>query len=327
LTRILAFFSFFQLKLARYKEETFEGLRQETWQIDDDEYKESFRQKGKDGAGLEAVGDLGYSGSTFFTTANSKYLIKSLPRPSEYRFFAHDLLQPYVSHMRSTPSSLLVRITDFLYCPYFTLGALFAFAPACHIIMENILFGKESSPDKDSWETYDLKPITYFYPERDIAGGRLASESTKERLVDKFEDVIRVKDDLRMTLLQTLQSDTKLLEENNAVDYSLFLVRYPASAASSSIPPKALPDPESHPSVPPGWRLGIPSSDGKWMYRLVVLDFFWAKHRLQAKAMTGLINSFNVVARKGPMSITADPTEYRERFMNMVNALIVGQEE
>jgi len=63
LSRILAFFSFFNLKLARYKEDTFRGLREETWEVDEEEYKESFRQTSKDGKGLEAVGDLGYSGS------------------------------------------------------------------------------------------------------------------------------------------------------------------------------------------------------------------------------------------------------------------------
>jgi hypothetical protein len=324
LASILAFFTFFQLKLSRYKADVFKDLRHTTWQLNEDEYKESFRQKDKRGGGLNAAGDLGYSGSTFFTTSNAKFLIKSLPRPSEYRFFAHDLLRPYAAHMSANPNSLLVRITDFLYSPYLTLGSLLALAPACHIVMENILFGKESAGDADAWETYDLKPITYFYPERDLAGGHLASESTKERLVDTFEDVIRVSDRERMLLLQTLQADTKLLEENNAVDYSLFLVRYPSSTAPSDVPPKGTPAPKANPSVPPEWRLGIQSSDGKWTYRLVVLDFFWAKHRTQAKAMTGLILSFNLFARKGPMSITTNAVEYRKRFLHMVEGIVVS---
>jgi hypothetical protein len=324
LARIFAFFTFLELKLQRYKSDVFEGLRHEVWELDEEEYKESFRQKDKSGSGLEPVGDLGYSGSTFFTTSNAKFLIKSLPRPSEYRFFARDLFEPYVEHMKTNPNSLLVRITDFLYSPTITLGALLGLAPSCHIVMENILFGKDASKDPKTWETYDLKPITYFYPERDIAGGRLASESTKERLVDKFEDVIRLGDDQRTLLLQTLQADTKLLEENNAVDYSLFLVRYPSDTASSFVPPRGTPSPHANPSVPPKWRLGLQSSDGKWIYRLVVLDFFWAKHKTQAKAMTGLINSFNLVARKGPMSITTNSVEYRKRFLHMVEGIVVS---
>lgn len=214
--------------------------------------------------------------------------------------------------MTRLPTSLLVRITDFLYSPYLTLGSVLGFAPACHIIMENILYGQASSTAANEWETYDLKPISYFYPERDIAGGYLASESTKERLVDKFEDRIRVPENVRVQLLQTLEEDTKLLSSCNAVDYSLFLVRYPASSASSVATLNAKTSP---------WRKGIESTDGKWVYRAVVLDFFWAKHRTQAKLMTGLIKSFNFFARKGPMSITTDATEYRERFLRIVEGL------
>ena len=64
LTRILAFFSFFQLTLARYRDEVFRKLRTESWQIDEHGYTESFRSpsKGKK-TDLKSVGDLGYSGS------------------------------------------------------------------------------------------------------------------------------------------------------------------------------------------------------------------------------------------------------------------------
>lgn len=186
--------------------------------------------------------------------------------------------------------------------------------------MENILYGKQ---ENKGWETYDLKPMTYFYPERDIADGAFVSEATLERLVDRFEDVLRVSDSARTELLQTLQADTQLLATANAVDYSLFLVRYPPSSAPPSIPPNALP--EASPSVPPAWRLGIPSSDGKWIYRLVVLDFFWAKHKLQAKLMTALIGTFNfLTCRRTPMSITTDAVEYRERFLRMVEGIVVS---
>lgn len=60
--RLLAFFSFFRLILARYKDNVFKRLRGEEWEIDEDEYRESFRSNGKD-ENLKAVGDLGYSGS------------------------------------------------------------------------------------------------------------------------------------------------------------------------------------------------------------------------------------------------------------------------
>jgi hypothetical protein len=64
LARILAFFSVFQLTLARFREELFQKLRNETWKIEEEEYIESFRSpsRGKR-TDLIAVGDLGYSGS------------------------------------------------------------------------------------------------------------------------------------------------------------------------------------------------------------------------------------------------------------------------
>lgn len=64
LARILAFFSVFHLALSRYRAELFKKLRNEIWQIDEEEYTESFRSpsKGKR-TDLIAVGDLGYSGS------------------------------------------------------------------------------------------------------------------------------------------------------------------------------------------------------------------------------------------------------------------------
>lgn len=183
--------------------------------------------------------------------------------------------------------------------------------------MENILYGKEGDKKfEKQWETYDLKPSSYFYPERDIAYGTLASESVKDRLIDDFEDKIRVTSRERDSLVEILAEDTKLLESANAIDYSLFLIRYPAPVGENDRQVGRL---ESSTGGP--WRQGVQSTDEKWIYRAVVLDFFWAKHTLQAKAMTGLINGYNLLDKKGPMSITTDPKEYRTRFLKMVEDL------
>lgn len=91
-------------------------------------------------------------------------MIKALPRPSEYTFFRDDLLDPYTEHMTRHPESLLVRITDFLHTPYDGLGSIIGLAPSHHIIMENVMYGKETDSYKDKWETYDLKPISYVRP-------------------------------------------------------------------------------------------------------------------------------------------------------------------
>jgi hypothetical protein len=64
LARILAFFSIFQLTLARYRDQIFQKLRNESWQIEEEEYTESFRSQSKHKrTDLKSVGDLGYSGS------------------------------------------------------------------------------------------------------------------------------------------------------------------------------------------------------------------------------------------------------------------------
>jgi len=172
---------------------------------------------------------------------------------------------------------------------------------------------------KDDWETYDLKPESYFYPERDLAGGHLASEATKSRLIDTFEDKLRVTKEERRELLDQLGADTNLLKDRNVTDYSLFLVRYPADKKGKDGKKRDIPFLEAEATH---WRTGLISTDKKWVYRLVLLDFFWAKHKLQAMAMTGLISSFNLFGRKGPMSITTDAKEYRIRFLEMVEEMI-----
>ncbi|KAI1357441.1 SAICAR synthase-like protein [Xylaria arbuscula] len=322
LVRILAFFSVFQLTLTRYRHLVFEKLRNEAWQIDEEEYTESFRSpsKGKR-TDLKSVGDLGYSGSTFFTTPNDKFLVKSLPRHFEQSFFRKRLLDPYVEHMQFNRDSLLVRITDLLYCPTSTLGALLGVTPSHHIVMENILYGKStySQDQQKRWETFDLKPSEYFFPERDIAGGRLAPENVKDRLIDEFDDKIRVTIDQKEELVAQLVRDSALLREHNAVDYSLFLVRYPADLNSA----------EDKVPCPPGrgsaWRTGVVSRDGQWVYRVIVLDFFWSKDALQAHAFTGLVNLYNTLTfgrDHGPMTITTSSDDYRQRFLGMVEKMV-----
>lgn len=180
---------------------------------------------------------------------------------------------------------------------------------------------------KDDWESYDLKPLSYFFPERDIAGGALTSAATKSKLADHFKEKIILTLDVAEAFKSELEKDTRLLSDCNAVDYSLFLVRYPQSESPD---PFADPDVNATPLVPPGppsWKTGMVSADGKWVYRAAILDFFWAKHTINAKAMTGLINTYNVVGRHGPMSVTTSSPEYRERFLKMCADYVEVQDE
>ncbi|KAF2717451.1 SAICAR synthase-like protein [Polychaeton citri CBS 116435] len=259
------------------------------------------------------MGDMGYSGSTFFRTHDEAYLVKGVPRHFEHSFFRDDMLVPYAEYMQKEPGSLLVRITDFLECSQPSVGSVSGLAPTHHIVMENTKSG-ESKADGGKWESWDLKPMSYFYPERDVAGGALSSETTKSKLADDFEGSVVVTLDQAEAFKGQLEKDTALLRTCNAVDYSLFLVRMPASLS--------IPDSESSSMNGSAWHTGVLSADGNYHYRACILDFFWAKHKVHAKAMTGLINTYNVLDKQGPMSVTTTAEEYRERFLNMCKEIL-----
>lgn len=333
-----AYFYAHWLTFACVSEDTFRSLRK-SWQINEEDYRASFTSDSETGDALQPMGDMGYSGSTFYTTSDAAYLVKSVPRHFEHSFFKHDLLEPYAEHMRQNPASLLVRITDFLENTQSSIGTVLGLAPSHHIVMENIKYGqdqhaRDERDDDMKWHTWDLKPMSYFYPERDVANGALASEATLSKLADEFDDRLDLTLDQAEEFKAQLQKDTALLARCNAVDYSLFLVRIPAAAAPDSDSQPALsktnsghaPIPPSQPPfTPPGspnWRTGLTSADGRWVYRAAILDFFWAKHKTQAMLMTGLIKSYNVIDNHGPMSVTTDSDEYRSRFLKMCAEMI-----
>lgn len=332
LGRALRLFYLYWLTFELLRNDLFRGLRA-TWAILEGDYKASFLARGSTSKklnSLEDLGDMGFSGSTFFRTSDSKYLVKSIPRGFENSFFKKELIEPYAAHMTANADSVLVRITDFLQSRHKSIGMLLGLAPSHHIVMENLLCGSEDGGAEGNgtkWESWDLKPTSYFYPERDVAGGALASESTKARLPDKFKDKIYLTQQQKDDFTTQLKNDTQFLADANTVDYSLFLVRVVNETDPDAKVPSltALPGQERQQEegrAPATWRTGIPSPDGKQVYRATVLDFFWSKHSTYAKAMTGLIKTYNVIDEQGPMSITAESSEYRERFLKMCEEII-----
>jgi len=356
LALLTAFFTLFQLNLSRVRSDLFSTLRTTSWSLPSDTYLSSF--EGSPSDVLTSTADMGFSGSTFFTTRDSKYIIKSVPRHFEHAFFRDELLLPYAEHMRRYPGSLLVRITDFLAVRRASLGGWLGAAPTHHIVMANLLTGREEAESGEQadaeggrtgktgkWETYDLKPPSYFVPERDIAGGALTSEATKARLTDSFDGKLTLRKQEAEALVRQLHRDTDVLREANAVDYSLFLVRIPLLEpksdgdgtavaaertdvdAADTEPPPPPHDPPFAPPSPPSWLTGVPSADGKYVYRMCVLDFFWGRHKPHAKLMGLLIAAWNLVDRKaGPMSITTTAEDYKERFMEMCEGLVEVEE-
>lgn len=328
LALIAAFFALYKVRLCKVDHGLFAELRKTAWKLDEAKYRESFASSGeaKDHEALQSIATMGFSGSTFFSTADHAYLIKSIPRHFEHSFFSEDLLLPYAEHMIRHQDSTLVRICDMLAAQSKTFGLLLGTVPSHHMVMENLLYGQEQAKrDGDpEWQSWDLKPTSYFFPERDIASGQLTSEATKDRLADEFHDKLMLSQEQADTFLAILERDTELLQRCNAVDYSLFLVRIPKRTVDDHNPfddPSDLPQPLVPPN-PPTWRTGILSADGKYVFRAVILDFFWAKHKTQPRLMTMLIKAYNLVDRKGPMSITTDAPEYRTRFLDMCKGFI-----
>lgn len=268
--------------------------------------------------------------------------MKSVSRYHEHTYFRDDLLEPYATHMAARPNTLLVRISDFLASSGIAIGHRLGMAPSHHIIMENLMYGNEEAKaaGKPAWGQWDLKPTSYFFPERDIAEGRLTSDATKDHLADEFHDRVILTKDQAVEFWRNLEEDTRLLAHYNAVDYSLFLVRIPTQApaqeasdpSSSSVQQEGVDvvprDPPAAPPSPPSWRTGIPSVDGKYVYRAAILDFFWAKHKVQPQLMTFLINAYNkLIHHHGPMSITTTPDEYRQRFLKLCHDIVEIREE
>ncbi|EGR51303.1 uncharacterized protein TRIREDRAFT_2492 [Trichoderma reesei QM6a] len=325
---MLKFFYLWRLELMLFRPNDFLALRREVWHITDEAYTQSFHtqhnvprpvpEEEQHAPALVPMGALGYSGSTFFKTADGKFLVKSLDRHFEHQFFMHELLTPYIIHMWENPGSLLVRITDLLCVPYPTLGGLLGLEPTHHVVMEHLLYGIETDGDTVRYETYDLKPDDYFFPERDLADGRLAPQSIKNRLADHFPDQIQVSQEATKELMDLLNTDTTFLAKSNVLDYSLFLVRYPRSGESFfDAVETSLAERQAD-----SWRTGVVSADGQWVYRVVLLDFFWARHKFRAKVMAGIVTAFNTWAGYGPMTITTEPFEYQRRFMKMVQKLV-----
>jgi hypothetical protein len=148
--RLLGRFWVYWLTFQLVRADLFGALRG-FWAIKDKDYKASFGSDWKTASRkkdvLHPMGDMGYSGSTFYRTHDGAYLVKSVPRHFEHTFFKNDMMIPYADYMRANPESLLVRITDFLECSQRSIGSLFGMAPSHHIVMENILYGQDKEND------------------------------------------------------------------------------------------------------------------------------------------------------------------------------------
>lgn len=103
LSRVFGLFNLYWLAFQLVRADLFSALRS-FWAIKDKDYRASFgydeKDKKKKKHALQPMGDMGFSGSTFFRTSDSAYLVKSVPRRFEYTFFKNDMLVPYTDHSK-----------------------------------------------------------------------------------------------------------------------------------------------------------------------------------------------------------------------------------
>ncbi|KAK4065865.1 uncharacterized protein Triagg1_8417 [Trichoderma aggressivum f. europaeum] len=189
--------------------------------------------------------------------------------------------------------------------------------------MENLLYGTGQAGDTAHRETYDLKSKDYFFLESDIANGNLVPQSVKNKLVDQPPSKVRMPRQATEELMTLLNTDTKFLADFNVLDYSLFLVWHPRKAEPTDAGPSQMAA-QSERAVTPidCWRTGVVSSNDQWVYRAVLLDFPWARHKFHTRTMSSIVGVFNVWAGQGPMTITTEPFEYGKRVMTMAQKLL-----
>ena len=216
------FWALFTVYLRFNAPNVFQKLRKH-WRIDEEAYRNSFQE-------IDTLsGPMGFSGASFFRTHDKKYLLKSLNRSFEYRYYYNNLLLPLAEYQLSHPSSYIVHITDCLFTSSPRLGHLLGTSPSHFLIMENIQHTSTSNGDpqteEEDWEDYDLKPSEYFFPERDFMGGLLASEETKEKLHDGFEGQVPFTRITFESIVRQLEEDSEFLCQMEVVDYSLFMIR------------------------------------------------------------------------------------------------------
>ena len=148
----------------------------------------------------------------------------------------------------------------------------------------------------------------------------LTTKSTREGLADALapEDHLTLTRTRRDTLLRIIDRDLAFLERVEVIDYSLLLGRWPADREYELDPPigflrdgpsDVVAREGSAAEVPPtadrlgrgtahlnpsmaGRRLGdadqfmggIKSADGKWIYRMSIVDFMWNVNKLHPMA-------------------------------------------
>ncbi|KAF8463602.1 hypothetical protein BDZ91DRAFT_776907 [Kalaharituber pfeilii] len=286
-------FFFLLLRLSARCPLLFRKLRTEVYHIDEVLYQEQFFRP------LQLVSGLGFSGSIFFFTAGKDFIVKSIGRRFEYMFLYKELMGPLANYMENNEGSLLSEITDVLYSFDHRLGAYFGISPSHFIVMRNVLKGLNKKKGCKKW---DLKPPNFFEPTRDLVPDSVKSDAAKSGLADELDEEIVLSRRQKQDLMYLLERDTEFLMKMEIIDYSLLLGRYPAD----------LLDPPQQGS----FLSGVRSADGKWIYKMCILDYLWNVKQLHPR----IIRAAGTALPE--QTVTAHPIRYRNEFLKMMDDYI-----
>ncbi|BFZ60479.1 hypothetical protein YB2330_001515 [Saitoella coloradoensis] len=251
---------------------------------------------------------------------DTHWILKSLTREFETKFFFSTFLPAYIPYAKSHPSSLLVRCSDTLYNFEVYLGHLGGLSSGNYMVMEDLISRaralSEDSEDVDDW---DLKPGGYMHPEKDTIG--LGSDEEKEDEEEGIKDgTVWLREDDWEWVRTTFERDTQFLADLGIVDYSLLLTRSPLPASYS--PEEESQDERNRPV--------LISPDNKYIYHLAIIDYMISKHTWFPQLMENIAHPLNkkiqdwgrCEGKKWRYTMTEEPGTYRKEFLKMVSKAV-----
>ncbi|OZJ04476.1 hypothetical protein BZG36_02687 [Bifiguratus adelaidae] len=195
----------YDFKFKDYAPWVFRHLR-EQFHIDPADYLVSLTSKYI----LSELGSPGKSGSFFYYSRDYRFIIKTIHH-TEHKFMRR-ILKQYYEHICANPNTLLCRFYG-LHRVKLPHGRKIHF-----MVMGNVF-----PPNKDVHETYDLKGSTFgrYLPEEEVA--RNPNAVMKDLNWERKNRKLELGPTKRHLFVKQLQSDVKLLQQLNIMDYSLLI--------------------------------------------------------------------------------------------------------
>ena len=277
---------------------------------------------------LKEICSSGKSGSFFYYSYDSKYLMKTIPESEFIKF--REMLQDYYLYMYEHPKTLLQRFFGLYMC-------LFNDTKMHFVVMNNVF----NTPLKVHYK-YDLKGSTY----------KRMSRKCKEINYDNYNFDIAMKDNdftdrnevinlspyYKKILFQEAKSDSKFLSDHNINDYSFLIGVYDknfinkeqlpqeqlmALVGSNLVKPKKSFN-QNNVARKPFYEEhygGIQSEDNTKVYFFGIIDIF--TNYGATKKVEYIVKSVS----QGNGISCKPPDEYSKRFINFVDTILNSEGE